>query len=357
MDTTFFIPTLSGGGAERVVVSLANALSKDGAGVGVLLFERKGVFIDSLSKRVRLDDLGVSNRLSRLLGIREYVRYVKKHRLNCFVVSGHSAFLVSFLGILLVPHKLIVVVHNAVSSEVGVSKLIAKFFYRYADRVITVSKGVYEDIRKYGKIDPAKMITIYNPVEIDQIERMAQEDPIHRWLENSDLKVLIAAGSLSKQKNFSLLIRAIAKVKITEPKIRLIILGEGPLKLSLDRLIKVLDLTNEVELAGFVSNPYSYMAKSARFVLSSDYEGFCLVLVEALASGAKVISTDCHHGPSETLEDGRWGTLVPPGDVEALANAILLPDDHFPSVQESKLRARLYTLERAVGLYREVIST
>ncbi len=154
-------------------------------------------------------------------------------------------------------------------------------------------------------------------------------------------------------KDFSVLIRAFAKVR-AKRDCRLVILGEGELRPELEALVRELDVQDSVQLPGFVNNPYAWMSRAELFVLSSAWEGFGNVLVEAMACGATVVSTDCPSGPSEILEGGKWGPLVPVGDVDALAER-MLEALSSPTDVNAKLRARDFDYAAIVGQYIETL--
>jgi glycosyltransferase involved in cell wall biosynthesis len=352
---TFFIPSLQGGGAERVVVNLVNALSLREKAIDLLLFHEGGIFANHVSTGVRLQSLNVTSRWTRMFALVPFIRYIKQTKPDTVVVSGHSAFLIAWVGLLLTEIRLIVIAHNTVSRELGPSKWAAKFLYRLADQVIAVSEGVASDIRDWGKIRATRLRTIYNPVDVSQISTKAQEQPDHPWFLDPSNRLLVSVGSLSRQKNYKLLISAFHAARPKDANLRLIILGEGPQRSSLEKLILKLGLQEVVSMPGFVANPFAYMRGAHRFVLSSNYEGFGLVLVEALCSGARIISTDCPSGPAEILDNGRWGVLVPPNDIELMAQAINLDNSKFPNTTESRSRAMDFSLERALDAYEQVI--
>lgn len=353
--TVLFIPSLRGGGAERVVVNIANGLRRRNEEVSLLLYEREGVYFDELDEQVPIDDLGISSRYTRLFALFKYISFLKKKSPEIILVSGHSAFLLCFFLHTFFKHKLMVIVHNTVSEEKGVSRYIAKFFYRYADSIIGVSKGVSDDITQYASIFEDKVRTIYNPVDLRRIESLSMQKTEHLWLQDQTLQVVVAVGALSIQKNYPLLLNAIAVIRKTNPAIRLLILGEGEIRSVIESKIQKLGLSEIVELLGFTKNPYAYMRGASRFVLSSDFEGFGLVLVEAMASGARIISTDCPSGPAEILEYGRWGKLVPVGNAEELAKAIMSPITEFPKIEEMRVRASDFSLDHALEAYLQEI--
>ena len=175
----------------------------------------------------------------------------------------------------------------------------------------------------------------------------------HPWFLPGEPPVILGVGRLTQAKDFPTLIRAFALVRKKHPA-RLMILGEGEERSKLETLVQELGLEKEVSLPGFVDNPYKYMKRAAVFVLSSKWEGFGNVLVEAMALGTPVVSTNCPSGPAEILENGRWGRLVPVGDVYALAEAIIetLDEEHHPDVAN---RAKDFAVELAVEKYINVL--
>ena len=190
-----------------------------------------------------------------------------------------------------------------------------------ADKIIAVSEGVLEDLSSISLRAARKGRVICNPVVDSEISQGAEEPISHPWIEEKNVPVVLGVGRLAPQKNFDLLLRAFARMK-KERDARLIILGDGSQRGQLESRIEALGIGNHVDLLGFVANPYPFMSGASLFTLSSDYEGFGTVLVEALACGSPVVSTGCPSGPREVLEDGKWGRLVPVGDEEALAAAM-----------------------------------
>jgi glycosyltransferase involved in cell wall biosynthesis len=164
--------------------------------------------------------------------------------------------------------------------------------------------------------------TIYNPVINDQMLTNAKEPVTHEWFKSMGILVILGVGKLEPQKDFPNLIHAFAKVHETRPA-RLVILGWGPDRPELEALIQTLGLEADVALLGYVENPYAYMARSSVFALSSAWEGLPTVLIEAMALGLPVVSTDCESGPAEILADGKYRYLTPVGDSAALAEGIL----------------------------------
>lgn len=351
---TIFLPTLRGGGTERVMVTLANQLARRSVELELLLLSGEGVFFDELDPDVAVHLLDVRPSYSSVLGIRGYWRYLRRSKPRLVVISGHSAFLVGFLVSLWVPHKIIVVVHNTVSRERRLSSLIAKFLYRFAHRIVAVSHGVAKDLSAYSCIELERIQVIYNAVDLTRIDRALQAPPAHPWLEDPAVPVVVSVGRLIPQKRVDLLLRAIARVRAKRP-VRLIQLGDGPLRHELEALAQELGIAEDVCFAGFVKNPYAYLRDASVFALASDFEGFAVVVIEALACGCPVVSTSCPSGPDEILEGGRWGTLVPTGDVEALASALDQTLTAPPPRRHARGRAEDFSAEGYARRYLELI--
>lgn len=233
--------------------------------------------------------------------------------------------------------------------------------YLQADAVIGVSDGVAAEMAAYAAIPRDRITTVYNPAVGRHVATMACYQADHDWFIPGGPPVILGVGNLKPQKDFATLIRAFARVRAERPA-RLVILGNarGPDKdatyvAELKSLPTQLGIGNDVSFAGFAENPFAYMSRAAVFVLSSAWEGFGNVLAEALACGCPAISTDCPSGPAEILDHGRYGPLVPVGDDAALAAAICRVLDAPLPRDELTGRAALFTVERAVDRYIELM--
>jgi glycosyltransferase involved in cell wall biosynthesis len=196
-----------------------------------------------------------------------------------------------------------------------------RWFYPWADGIVAVSRGVADDLARTAGLDRERIDVIYNPIGTPELRELAQAPVDHPWLSSDGPPVVLAAGRLLPQKDFPTLIRAFARVRRLRTA-RLLVLGEGEQRSLLRDLARTLGIEAEVDLPGFVPNPYAYMARASLFVLSSRFEGLPGVLIEALCCGVPVVATDCPSGPREILEEGRYGRLVPVGDEAALGEAI-----------------------------------
>jgi glycosyltransferase involved in cell wall biosynthesis len=194
---------------------------------------------------------------------------------------------------------------------------------------------------------------VYNPVLTPSNLGQARESPDHPWLRAGQPPVVLGVGRLTRQKDFRLLIRCFAAVRQRRCA-RLIILGEGEQRAELEDLVRELGLERDVSLPGYRDNAMAYMARSKVFVLSSAWEGLPTVLIEALAAGTQVVSTDCPSGPREILQGGRLGALVPVGDVDSMTRAV---NDALerPGAAVSPEALAPFTRDAAVGHYLSLV--
>lgn len=225
-----------------------------------------------------------------------------------------------------------------------------RYIYPRADAVVCVSDGLKHTLAKFARLDVRKLKTIHNPAYRSTADETIEHFASHPWLDDRETPVIVAAGRLVVQKDFPTFLKAMA-ITNRESSVRAIILGDGPLRAEIEGLIRQLGLEHAVAMVGHVDDVRPYIRKSGFFVLSSGWEGFGNVLVEALGVGASIVSTDCPSGPREILEDGKFGILVPVGDHIAMANAILrLTRSPFDSKIQQK-RALDFSTERIAKQY------
>ena len=358
----FFLPSLRGGGAQRVIVNLAHGIIERGLPVDVVLGAATGVFLDQLPPAVRLVDLR-ARRLLRSIG--PLSGYLRRERPRVLVSSMSHGNLVALWAARLAGRDtpVVVTVHNTMSQSTpqqgalagGLWPHLLRTFYPWARCVVAVSHGAADDLARTSGLPRNRVRVVYNPVITPSIMALARQKPDHPWFDPGQPPVILGVGRLTRQKDFPTLIRAFAEVRRRHPA-RLIILGEGEDRRLLESLIGELGLNDAVALPGFRENAMAYMAGSALFVLSSAWEGLPTVLIEALAAGTRVVSTDCPSGPREILQDGRLGSLVPVGDVAALAEAMIDTLDRPGStVPPDALTA--FTRDAAVDHYLSLIET
>ena len=321
-----FLPSLTGGGAERVMVSLANGFIERGYLVDVVLVKAKGLYLRLGSIQFRVVDLNCSRVLPSLPGL---ITYLKTERPNAVLSTLDRANILLPIarGLAKVPTRVVVRPTNCFISKTQhqdlrerLMPLLMRSSFSWADGVISVSNYLKEEIAEITKVPQSKIHTIPNPIVAKDIARA--NDPLdHPWFQTKQPPVILGVGRLNKQKDFPTLIQAFAKLRKQQPA-RLIILGEGQEREHLESLVKKLCLENDVSLPGFVDNPFQYMKRAAVFVLSSRWEGMPNVLLQAMACGTPVVATNCLGGSAEILENGKWGKLVPVENVESLSSAI-----------------------------------
>lgn len=322
-----FWTRLQGGGAERIMLTLAEEFLNRGIETDIVLVRKEGDLVDDIPSEARIFDLQAPRILASLPGL---VRYLRKRQppvllsalsTNCIALWARALSRVST--------RVIISEHSALSNYNSqltldwVLKQLVRFTYPFADRVIAVSEGVAESISTSVGLSKEEVDVVYNPVVGTKTSKKAKENVDHIWFSQKDCSVVIGVGRLIEEKNFSNLIRAFSIISKEKESSKLVILGEGKERSRLEALADYLDVSDQVWMPGFVSNPLKYMARASVFALSSRSEGLPTVLIEAIASGVPVVATDCNSGPREILEGGKYGRLVPTEDASALATAIL----------------------------------
>jgi glycosyltransferase involved in cell wall biosynthesis len=233
--------------------------------------------------------------------------------------------------------------------------ILAHLFYPLAEKIVLVSHETARDFINTTHLPPKMVKVIYNPIVSRKLLDDSKIIPDHKWFKMADTQVILAAGRLTAQKNFETLINAFLLVQKSRPSARLLILGEGEDRQHLEQLAKELGLQEVVHFQGFMINPYAFMANSDLFVLCSRWEGFGNVLVEAMACGTPVVSTDCPSGPAEILANGKYGELVPVGNAELLAKAIIRTLENPTNRNTLIQRAMDFSIDKILPQYLEIM--
>jgi glycosyltransferase involved in cell wall biosynthesis len=360
-----FLGTLGGGGAERVMATLANAFRKQDFAVDVVLVERVGSYLADLDPGVRVVDLRSNRAFFALWGLVKYLRAAKPDAM--LATQGHINIVAVWARLIArVPTRLVVreaiTISVHVSNAQGVTKMKAKviacmlrWFYLLSDCVVAPSEGVADDLVLAFSIPRNRVVVIANPLPPRLFQWQFVAPPAHPWFApGEDIPIVLGVGRLTAQKDFPTLIRAFAKAASVRPT-RLMILGEGEDRGALTRLIDSLGLEDRVAMPGFVGNPFSYMRQAAVYVLSSRFEGLPNALLEAMAVATPVIATDCSSGPREILEGGRWGMLVAVGDVDGMAQAITAGLDRQIKTMPLSVLEERYGVEVVAKRYLNVL--
>lgn len=355
-----YLVSYSGGGAEREMIYLANEFAERGYIVDLIVHRDAGPLEPLISDAVNKVVIDKTY-LHDVFKLSQYMRVNKP----LFVLSSlHMPnWTLALSKILSFTKTRIIwrVVNNLSKSRStqrgGINSLLGIFYpilSSVVDRITCVSNGVAEDLVSNFSVSKSKVEVMYNPAYSEVIHELAKEEVSHKWF-NSDFQTVVSLGRLHVQKDYATLITSFKAVAQQNKKARLVIFGDGVLHDELQKLIESHELSHVVELYGFELNPYKYLAKSDLFVLSSIYEGFGNVIVEALALNIPVVSTNCPSGPSEILNGGEWGRLVSVGDKDELASAIISSLNNTEKSQTLS-RAKEFSVSKVASDYINIIN-
>ncbi len=316
------------GGVERMLINLLRGFVDLGQEIDLVLVRDTSPHLARLPDRVNLIRLGTPHTLFAAPAL---ARYLRERRPLAILAAkdrgGRAAVLARALSGTRTPILMRLGTHlsTAMTDRTAIERWLRyapiRLLYPQIERIIAVSNGVADDTARIARIPRHSISVIRNPVITPELETQAAESCPHRWFAPGQPPVILGVGRLQRQKDFATLIRAFAQLR-QRVNARLVILGEGSGRRALMALIAELALEDCVDLPGFQRNPYPFLAHARLFALSSAWEGSPNVLTEAMALGIPVVSTDCLSGPSEILDDGRYGRLVPVGDASALAAAM-----------------------------------
>jgi glycosyltransferase involved in cell wall biosynthesis len=349
-----FPGTLRLGGVARMMLNLAEELVHRDVGVDMFVTREGGHYWDAIPAGVNVE-VGAGGYVS---SIPKLARYLRRARPAGLISTHHNGNIASVLARRLAGTStpLVLRVGMDTSARPGVTlrfrlrRAMIRLTYRHADHIVATSSGVANDVARLTGMPRPMIEVIPNPVLSRHHAELAREPIDHPWLREGQLPVVLTASRLTRQKDLPTMLRAFRLVR-DERSVRLLILGDGEERPSVERMIDELGLAADVLAPGSVPNAAPYMARAAVFCLSSRWEGFGNVLVEAMATGTPVVSTDCPSGPAEILDGGRYGALVPVGDARALSAAILRTLDVPPPRQMLIDRARAYSAEVAADRY------
>ncbi|HHL45923.1 MAG TPA: glycosyltransferase [Gammaproteobacteria bacterium] len=311
-----------------MVTNLAGGLVDAGFDVDLVLAKARGEHLAAIPSRVRIIRLGSRHTLTSLPPL---IRYLRQQQPDALLAAKDRAIKVAVIARRLAgtSPRLTGRLGTTVSAALEESSWLKKqfwyagmrLFYLGVDQIVAVSEGVANDVKTITGLPNERVQVVRNPVITPHLTELSLAETPHPWLLDNRVPVILAAGRLTRQKDFPTLLRAFALLHSSRP-CRLIILGEGADHHPLETLAEQLRITEDFALPGFSTNPYAWIGRASLFVLSSAWEGSPNVLTEALALGIPSVATDCPSGPREILQQGRYGKLVPVGDVSALAQAM-----------------------------------
>lgn len=347
LKVALFWPTLQTGGVERRMITTARELVLRGYQVDIVVIDSRGDLRRDIPKGTRLIELGTGLGTGKLiLAVFPLRSYLADSRPDVLWSATTQANIVAILAKVMNGGTPWVIVseRSTLSRRVGkgpkgrLLPILAKLLYPRADRIHAVSTGVADDLSQLTGIARDTINVIYNPVISAETLALSETKLDHPWFGNGEPPVILGVGRLVRAKGFDVLIEAFA-ITLKRRPMRLVIVGEGPERSALEQKARQLGLAAHVDFVGFDQNPHRYMRRAAVFVLSSRWEGLPAVLIEALATGVPVVSTDCPSGPREILLDGKIGELVPVDAPNDLAEAILkVLDEWTPENAESARR-------------------
>jgi glycosyltransferase involved in cell wall biosynthesis len=349
----FFLPDLDGGGAQRTIINIANALSRRGIEASLAAVRADGPARAWLNKDVDLVDLGAGRIRHSVLPLRRAIKSIRPDVLFSTILDANIVAALATVGLIRKP-KLILRETNSLRARGDVGSFrwrLAGWAYTRADIVIALSSGVERELAEDFNLCRDRLLTVSNPVDVAAARTKAGllDSVISSW----EGYTLVAAGRLHRQKGFDLLIQSIAELKRRD--IRIVILGDGPEEAALRRQVAQMNMSDRVEFTGFLDNPYPWLAAADLFVLPSRWEGFGHVIVEAMSVGTPVIAADCPHGPADIIEDGVDGRLTPVEDPVALGTAIEAmlsdPKSLLRFSEKAAIKAEQFDVETIVEQY------
>lgn len=329
-----FHPYSSLGGADRSLARLINGLENKKYKI-IFISINSPKIKKLINRKVKYIKLNSRRTITSIFEVRKILFKLTKNNINTkniFISNqnfANSIFYFILFG--LSNFKSIIVERNHLNElnysknlsqkiKNQIIKLLIKLNYKKADQIIGISKKLSEDLQKFCK---AKVNTIYNPAYDEEILKNFKKQKFLKKKFSSKTKFLLNVGFLENQKDHITLLKAIKLVKDKYANIHLIIIGKGSKFELLNNFILNNNLKKNVTILQNVNNPKIFYQNSNLFVLSSVYEGFGNVLVEALRNNCPVISSNCYSGPKEILKNGKYGDLFKPGDAKSLANKII----------------------------------
>jgi glycosyltransferase involved in cell wall biosynthesis len=355
MNVGLFIRNLSGGGAERVAINLANELSTR-HNVILFVIEKVGPYLDLIDNRVKLVKVGNGRLLTSVFSL---AREIKKHEINVLLSNMTHENIIAAIGCFFSEVQIIAIEHNNLKKEIeGRGRLIyvvTKLFYKLVssrmDIIVAVSQGVKNEIRQYCPKN--KVVCIYNPL----IENWMEEMPclFESTPRNNAREGMIFVGRLTEQKNPHFAIDLFKHIVDAHGyQGTLTFLGDGHLLSELVKHRDSLGLQEKIIFAGFQGNPYEYMRRAQVLILTSYWEGFGNILVEGLFCGVKVVSYDCDYGPSEIINSVDIGTLVPRLNVIDFGWAVMNELKNDGNEKARHMRAKEFSVKIIAQKYEEL---
>ncbi len=366
MKICLLLSRLHDGGLERVQLNLAGAFRARGHDVTIVAGQVRTALSRQLPVGVPVLEIAPLGPVQFPFGL---VKYLLRAAPDCVFTTSNDVACIMLVVRWMFFRRLRVVVaqHSSVSgsllnakglvrAKLALIRNAMRFLVPHADGIVAVSRQVAADLQRELRLGVDRVCVIHNPVVTPDFENLICEQCDLPW-PRDNIPVIVFVGRLSREKRIDLLLDAYRNIR-RDMHVRLLIVGSGPLQAWIERRAAEYGLSRDCALTGFVSNVLPLIRRSKLLVLPSDFEGFGNVLVEAMACGTQVVATDCPHGPSEILDNGTYGQLVPTGDAVRLETAIraVLEDRFCVPADALKKRAQLFNLDKAVDSYLRIAS-
>ncbi|MDS0281592.1 glycosyltransferase [Haloarcula onubensis] len=362
-QVAFFTPAPDFGGAQRVTVNIANTLAARGHDVDLVAGHLEGEFVSLIGDAVDTVELDVPRvpAAGILAAVPRLVSYLDERRPDVLFASRtHTNIAAVTAGRLTDADVHVAITEHSPFDHLPTRKdrataALAARVYPYADDVVGVSEGVAKTVVEHTGVDPDGTTVLNNPIDIAAIQSGATESVEEAWLDDPEIDPIVAVGRLKASKDFATLLRAFARLRERRPSTRLVIVGKGTERDTLESLADDLGVADTVTFTGYTDNPYAYMGRASVFAMPSKVEGLPTVLIEALACGCPIVSTDCQYGPREILDDGDYGRLTPVGDPVRMAERIGEALDDPTPPERCRERAQHFSMAAGADRYESYI--
>lgn len=331
MNVGFFIPGLHSGGAERVIITLANQISLLGHDVDLILATnvKNESYINEIADSINIIRLEAKTTFKSFFGLSRLLRKKKYHSVISTLTSANVILAIT-AKICLSKTRIVLREANTTEQELEFGNLklktlnsIAKYTYSLADEVVAVSSNVYSSLLEEYRLPKEKLNLIYNPVDFEYVKKKAIAKTDLASLINTQDKLVVAVGRLSEQKNFEVIIDAMPELLSRDSSYKLVILGEGHLREKLELQIARLKLVENVFLLGYKENVFPYLSRADFFVLSSLYEGLPSVLIQAMIFDCNIVVSDAVLSGPEIIDGENYGAYFESNNPEDLAKTIM----------------------------------
>jgi glycosyltransferase involved in cell wall biosynthesis len=361
VDVSLFIQTLEIGGAQRVMVNLANGFAAEGYTTDLVLVTESGDFLEEVAADVRILDLGATRTVTSIPQLGRYLQNVEPLTMISAMTHTNVAALIAN-GVARGHTNIIVTEHadwtkRKKYNKEGMKNRLLAFtaggLYSLSDHVVANSETVKQSITEKSRLSEDSIRMVPNPVVTNKLKRQ-KEGGVQEWFKKLEGPIVTSVGRLAPEKDYPMLLRAFQQLR-NDLDASLLLIGDGQSRSGLEALAMELGVKEAVIFAGEMRNPFPYLARSSVFALPSISEAFGNVIVEAMACGCPVVTTRCSTGPVNILNDGEYGRLIPVGDTDAMSRA--LRTELLSPTKESVLQSRAddFSIETVLPMFEALL--